>query len=249
MQQNTNDKRGRFMRTAVMQPYIFPYIGYYQLMNAVDTFVILDDVNFITRGWINRNNILLNNKAYLFSIPLDSPSQNKLICETKMKFSLKDRQKFLKTIQMAYKKATYFDEFYPTLEAIILNNDDDMAGFIHNSFLATFNYLGIEKKILISSKLDKEECLNAEDRIIEICKCVNTDLYINLSGGRSLYHKRVFQEAGMELTFINTSFEQIRYKQYNDEFVESLSFIDILMFNSTADIKNMLDAYTLIEGD
>lgn len=237
------------MKTAVMQPYIFPYIGYYQLMNAVDTFVILDDVNFITRGWINRNNILLEGKAHLFSLPLESASQNKLICETKMKFGEKERQKFLKTIQMSYKKAPYFDDFYPILESIILRAEDDLTGFIHNSFLDTFNYLGIEKNILRSSQLDKDNSLVAQERIIEICKCVNTNLYINPSGGKSLYHKAMFSKDGIELRFINTLFERIKYKQYDVEFIVGLSFIDVLMFNSVDKIRQMLEAYTLVEGE
>lgn len=95
------------MKTAIMQPYFFPYLGYFQMFNAVDKFVLLDDVNFIMRGYINRNSILLNGKAHKFSIPLEKPSQNKLINETKLNFSLKDKENFLKTIQLAYKKAPF----------------------------------------------------------------------------------------------------------------------------------------------
>ena len=57
------------MKTAIMQPYIFPYLGYFQLVNCVDTFVFYDDVNFIKRGWINRNKILINGKEVLLSFP------------------------------------------------------------------------------------------------------------------------------------------------------------------------------------
>jgi len=67
------------MRIAIMQPYVFPFIGYFQLISAVDKFVLYDDVNYINRGWINRNNLLVNGVPYLFSIPLKHASQNRLI--------------------------------------------------------------------------------------------------------------------------------------------------------------------------
>jgi hypothetical protein len=104
------------MKIAIMQPYLFPYIGYWQLINMVDEFILLDDVSFITRGYINRNSILLNGKDYLFSIPSNKPSQNKLIKDTQLKFFDKDKINFLKTINMAYKKAPYFHNAYPVIE-------------------------------------------------------------------------------------------------------------------------------------
>lgn len=236
------------MKTAIMQPYIFPYIGYYQLMSAVDVFVILDDVNFIMRGWINRNNILVNGKANLFSISLDHPSQNKLICETKLKFPQKERDSLLKTVQLAYKKAPFFNYFYPVFEEIINYENDDLTSYLHNSIEKTCHYAEIQTKILLSSKIEKNNNLKSENRIIEICKKMNTKIYINPSGGKSLYVQQNFQKENIELNFINTLFEKIRYKQFNNSFTENLSFIDILMFNSKEEIHNLLKQYTLIKA-
>ena len=122
------------MKLAIMQPYFFPYLGYFQMFNAVDKFVLLDDVNFIMRGYINRNSILVNQKAHLFSIPLEKPSQNKLINETKLNFQEKDKENFLKTITLAYKKAPYYNDFYPVLEDIINNPEIDLTLFLKYSF-------------------------------------------------------------------------------------------------------------------
>lgn len=235
------------MKTAIMQPYIFPYIGYYQLVHAVDNFVILDDVNFIMRGWINRNNILLNSKAHLFSIPLDKPSQNKLICDTKLNFPIKDREKLLRTIQMAYKKAPYYKNFYPIFEDIILYENDDLTSFIHNSFLKTFGYLGIKVEILRSSEIEKDNSLRAEERIIELCKKLGADTYVNLLGGKSLYSHDNFTKKNINLKFVNTLFEKINYKQYNSDFIANLSFLDVTMFNSKDEIQKILKEYELID--
>ena len=140
-------------KVAIMQPYFFPYIGYWQLMNAVDMFVILDDVNFIKRGFINRNNILLNNQPYMFSIPLERPSQNKLIMDTKLNFSDKEKDSFLKTINLAYKKAPYFETVFSLIQNIVKLQELDLTKYIHNSFNEVNKYLGIDTRILVSSNI------------------------------------------------------------------------------------------------
>lgn len=234
------------MKTAIMQPYFFPYIGYWQLICAVDKFIIYDDVNFIMRGWINRNNILLNGSVHLFSIPLEKPSQNKLICETKLNFSEKERGRLLKTFQMAYKKAPYFKEFYPTLEMIINYNSNDLTEFIQNSFIMTLSYLEIRKTLVLSSTIAKKTENKAQDKIIDICKHMDASLYINPIGGRELYQQEAFARESIELKFIDTLFERIHYKQFGSEFIQGLSFLDILMFNSKEEVKILLEQYKLI---
>lgn len=235
------------MKTAIMQPYIFPYIGYWQLINAVDKFVLLDDVNFIMRGWINRNSLLLNNQVHLFSLPLEKPSQNKLINETKLNFDDKARETLLKTLTLAYKRAPHFDEVFPIVENILLNPETDLTKFILNSFEKISKYLGLKTKFLISSQIEKDNTLKAEDRIIEICKKLGTETYINLPGGKDLYHSEKFNQEGIELKFINPNQEKIIYPQFGKDFVANLSFLDIIMFNDREQIKNFLNDYSLGE--
>lgn len=235
------------MKTSIMQPYIFPYIGYWQLINAVDQFVLLDDVNFIKRGWINRNNILLNNKAHLFSLPLEKPSQNKLINETKLNFDSKTRENLLKTITLAYKKAPHFENIFPIIEGILLNPENDLTKFILNSFEKISEYLGLKTKFLTSSQIEKDNNLKAEERIIELCKKLETTTYINLPGGKELYNNCHFSKAGIKLKFIQPHLENIIYTQYGKDFVANLSFLDIIMFNDMETIKNFLNDYSLSE--
>ena len=179
------------MKVAIMQPYLFPYIGYWQLINAVNQFVILDDVNYIKQGFINRNYILLNGQSHMFSIPICQASQNRLIMDTKLNFSPKEKMKFIKTIEFAYKKAPYFLDVFPIIRDIIGNDESNLTKYILNSILKINKYLGIKTDICISSQLKKDNCLKGEERIKEICKCVGADIYINPSGGRMLYHSEL----------------------------------------------------------
>lgn len=235
------------MKTAVMQPYIFPYIGYYQLIDAVDNFIIFDDVNFIMRGWINRNNILLDGNKYLFSIPLEKPSQNKLICDTKLSFSEKEKLKFLKVITFAYSKAPQFKEIYNLIEEIIMFDDSHLVNYLQNSLVKTCEYAGIKSKIMKSSEINHDLSLKAENKIIDLCKKINTTTYINLPGGRSLYNPDNFKKNDIELKFINSFSDKIVYKQYKNDFIANLSFLDLMMFNSKSELNTLLKYYNTQE--
>ncbi|MCI8417912.1 MAG: WbqC family protein [Lachnospiraceae bacterium] len=231
------------MKVGIMQPYFFPYLGYWQLINAVDTFVILDDVNYIKKGFINSNSILVNNEAYKFTIPLEKASQNKLINETKLNFSQKDKEKFLKTIYISYKRSPFFDAVYPVIEHSILYDNSDLTEYIKYSIDQTKLYLGITTDIVYSSKIKKDNTLKAQERIIEINKKLGASIYINANGGRSLYSKLDFERNKIELKFIQM--ERVVYEQLKNKFVPNLSIIDVLMFNSIDSIKQLLDQYIL----
>ena len=231
------------MKIAIMQPYLFPYIGYWQLIYAVDEFVLLDDVNYIMRGYINRNNILLNGKSHRFTVPIQKASQNKLIMETKLNFSDEDKRKFLATIQNAYHKSNYYAEVMPLLEDIIGNPEDDLTEFIMYSIQKINHYLDIQTNLKRSSQIEKDASLKAQDRIIEICKKEKADIYINPCGGRKLYQHSAFEENRLQLYFLDVKQNEIFYKQKPEEFVGNLSIIDVLMNSSADTIQQFLNAY------
>ncbi|MEP7147015.1 MAG: WbqC family protein [bacterium] len=232
------------MKLAVMQPYLFPYIGYFQLINAVDKFVIYDDVNFIKKGWINRNNLLINGHANLFTVPLKNSSQNKLIKEIEISRSEKWEKDLLKTLEISYKKSQYFEEVYKIIECIIQNDEKNISAFIYFSLQKINNYLEIKTEIVKSSSLYLNNYLKQSERIIDICKKENADEYINPSGGMELYSKELFRKNGLSLNFIKTN--NIVYEQFNGNFEKSLSIIDVMMFNSKTKIKELLNEYELI---
>lgn len=234
------------MRLGIMQPYIFPYAGYWQLIHAVDQFVILDDVNFIKRGFINRNSILVNGKACRFSIPVKKASQNKLICECEVLFPKEEKQKFLKTITLAYKNAPVFTEVFPMLEQIVKCDITDLTDFALNSMIVLCDYLNIGTKFIKSSELVKRKDVIGQERIIEICKVLNADEYINPCGGKQLYSKLRFEEEGIHLYFLEPAMSDIVYKQFGNPFVPNLSIIDLLMFNTPDKINEFLQKFELV---
>jgi hypothetical protein len=232
------------MKLAIMQPYLFPYIGYFQLINAVDKFVILDDVNYINRGWINRNRVLINGEPQLISVPLKEASQNKLINEIEIAIDQKWREKLLKTLQYNYKKAPFSHDVFPLVEKIILNKEQNISTFIFTSLIVINGYLEIKTFIEPSSAKYYTKHLKAEQKIINICIQEETTTYINPIGGTELYSKQLFKDHNIDLFFLKA--KEIIYDQSCKNFIPWLSIIDVMMFNSRRDIKEMLDQFDLV---
>ena len=232
------------MRLAIMQPYFLPYIGYLQLMNAVDKFVLYDDVNYINKGWINRNRVLVNGQEYLFTIPLKDASQNKLINEIYLSNDPKWRGKLLKTLEQAYKKAPFYLTAFAVTEKIINLDAEKVSDWIAAGFGVLANCLEIQTEIVPSSDIYQNTHLKAQERIMDICQQEKAQHYINPIGGVELYDKKVFEEAGMRLNFIKS--KPIVYPQFKNEFVPWLSIVDIMMFNDVSTIKGFLNDYELV---
>lgn len=235
------------MKLGIMQPYFFPYIGYWQLMNAVDKYVIYDDVNFIKGGWINRNRILVNGKPQYFNVQMKGASPFKLINEVEVNNSEISVNKNLKTIYMAYHKAPYFSKVNLLIEKILKNQTQNLSEYVINSIKSIAEYLNIKTEIIISSKISKNNELKNQDKVIDICKKLNATDYYNAIGGMDLYSFYEFKKNGINLSFLKTN--DICYEQFNNEFVSNLSIIDVMMFNSKDKIKEMLDDFTLIREE
>lgn len=230
---------------AIMQPYIFPYLGYFQLIASVDEFVVYDDVNFIKKGWIHRNNILINGQSSQFNIPLIQASQNKKINEIEVANDTLWQAKLLKSIEQAYKKAPFFYETFDLISKIINHPQINLAQFITYSLKEICQYLALKTKIIESSSVFGNESLKAQNRIIDICQRLNATHYINAIGGKELYDFESFMHQNIQLKFIKSN--PIVYKQFKNEFVNHLSIIDVLMFNSSAEIAVLLQSKQLID--
>lgn len=237
------------MRIAIMQPYFFPYLGYFQLIHAVDKFIYLDDVAFIKRGWIHRNRLFLNNKIYLFSIPIKNISQHKLIKETQiseLEF-LHWKKKFFSSLFSFYKKQPHFREGIEIIDSVINCPFHSIAELSINSIQATCDALGIKIPETCSSDIDKNYSSKKEQRIIEISNKYNCDIYVNPQGGTLLYSQDMFSPYGIRLEFIHPSL--IPYPAKNREFVPGLSILDALMCCGARYIREyLLSGYELVEA-
>lgn len=219
---------------AVMQPYFFPYIGYFQLIGAVDVFIVYDNIKYTKKGWINRNRMLRDGKDVLFSLPLKGDSDSLDICQRELAENF-NREKLLNQFIGAYRHAPYFAETFPLIEQIVQYADTNLFLFVHHSIVRICQHFGIRTEIRKSSEIAIDHNLKNQDKVLALCETVGASRYLNAIGGVDLYSKQAFRERGIELKFIRS--KPFEYAQFGNSFAPSLSVIDMMMFNPLDTIK------------
>ena len=217
-----------------MQPYFLPYIGYFQLMAAVDVFVIYDNIKYTKKGWINRNRMLQNGSDVTFSLPLKKDSDSLHVVQRELAADF-DRGKLLNKFCGAYARAPYFSQIYPLLERIVAYEDNNLFRYIYHSLVKTCAHLGISTKIHISSDIDIDHGLKGQDKVLALCQALGADIYINAIGGTELYVREDFVAHGIELNFIRS--KPFEYPQFGACFVPWLSIVDVMMFNAHDEVR------------
>lgn len=233
------------MKLAIMQPYFFPYIGYFQLINAVDEFVIYDNIKFTKKGWINRNRILVNGQDAYITLPLRRDSDYLHVRQRFLADSwAKDRKSLLGRIEAAYRKAPYYAIIFPLVKESLFFEEDNLFLFIKNTFSVVNRYLQIKTPLVTSSSIAIDHSLTAGEKVIAICKARLASGYINPIGGTKLYEKASFLRHGIDLKFLRS--QDLTYKQFGNEFVPWLSILDVMMFNSVEIIQSYLSYHEMI---
>ena len=234
-------------RVAIMQPYLFPYLGYFQLMVACDEFIVFDDAQYVKLGWINRNRILLNGSPEWLGLPVRAAAHELPVNQRKYQFDSIEPRRFLRRIEGVYRKAPFFPRVFSLLQQIIGLSDDNVARFNANQLRTLAKALGIGTPILLASQLAKDMRLKNQELVIDICTSRSATEYVNAIGGKHLYRASRFSRDGMSLRFLHS--EAAPYEQFGQPFVPGLSIIDVMMFNPADSIGTMLWQYSLRESN
>ena len=232
------------MTLAIMQPYFLPYIGYWQLLHAADTFLILDDVSYINRGWINRNRIFCNGSPTWMTVPLQGASQNRDICDIELATEAKWRRKILATLNSNYASAPHQKEVISIMEAILEVDCINLSAFLNRSLQLVADYIGLACKILPTSSVYPKNGQAGPARILDLCQQVGAEYYINAAGGRELYSKSMFDDSGVSLSFVRTDFDKMNLSLPHNE-GPVLSIIDLLMHSAPETVKEAIACYDL----
>lgn len=226
------------MKIAIMQPYFFPYIGYFQLVAAVDKFVFYDDVNFIKNGWINRNRVLLSGGVNYVTVPLSGASPFLKINQISTQPGERWRKKIFESIRHSYSKAPHFCAVSELVSEIIFSDRDTISDVAKKSIIAVADYLSLNTEFIQSSGKYGNSQLSGTERVIDICRLEKASVYYNLPGGKQLYNEEAFKSQGIDLRFVTPNDES--YPQFGKEYTPWLSIIDVLMFNDPKSVKAML---------
>jgi hypothetical protein len=231
----------------MMQPYIFPYLGYFQLIAAADVFVLGDDLQYIRSGWVNRNRILNNGEAKLITFALkkdrfELPIMQRQFIDT---FS-EEAERLINLITQYYRKAPYFEQVMPLIARLIRFPQQNLALFAEHAIRELCAYLHIVTPILRGSDLKLNSCVDKQDRVINIAHTFAATTFLNPLGGCELYDRDLFARQGLLLRFF--SMGDVVYRQFGKPFVPKLSIIDVLMFNCVEQVQAMLECYSVCEG-
>jgi hypothetical protein len=235
------------VKLAIMQPYLFPYIGYFQLLHAADRFVVYDDVGYIKQGWIHRNRILIGGAATFFVVPIRHASSRTAIRDTAIDHSAQNttwRARLLKTFDNTYRRAPEFGRVFPLIESVLTAPVSGISDLALTSLRTVADYLEIAASWVISSAAHHDIALTGEARVLAICRAEGAREYLNLPGGEALYSRERFDAQGIALKFIRP--RPVEYRQFGWPFVPNLSIIDVLMFNSRDAVRGYLDQYDLV---
>jgi len=231
-------------RMGAMQPYLFPYLGYFQLISAVDIFVLSDDLQYINKGWINRNRFLIDGKEKMLTFPLRNASHLAKINERVFSEDFSHHaNRILKSIHQAYGRSPCFRNVFPLVERIVSYPENNLARYVENSIREICRHLQIETSLVISSDLHVNPALDAQDRIIWTANKLAAETYINPIGGTHLYSFDYFASGGITLKFLRM--DDVFYRQFRNDFVPYLSIIDVMMFNDLATLRQLLARYSL----
>jgi hypothetical protein len=232
------------MKLGVMQPYFLPYVGYFQLIAAVDLFIVYDNIKYTKSGWINRNRFLLNGRDETFTLPLAKGSDSLDIRDRRIAETF-DPERFLARLKGAYSRAPHFASTMALLDDVVRFDDANLFAFLHHSITRVCRHMGIDTPIRISSQVEIDHGLTAEDKVLALCTASGATTYINPIGGQELYSKERFARHGVELKFLRSRAQS--YVQFGGEFVPWLSIVDVLMFNGPAVIDATLSSgYELV---
>lgn len=252
------------MKLAAMQPYFFPYIGYFQLIKDVDVFILYDRVSYSTGGWFNRNRLLrVNAEPFYIIVPVQNCSVQTLTRDVYLDNKHLWRKQMLKWIENNYRRATYFQEIFPLVEKALSGSEERLSDLNYATLHMVCDFLEISTPIVqehsgfeqieheLGSAFSDQDTTSTDTgvdkktlRIFKICQLFNTKDYINAIGGQALYSQKVFAEHGIDLKFIQT--RPYQYTQRASRFFPHLSIIDVLMNCGKEGTQQLLQQYDLV---
>lgn len=232
------------MILGIMQPYFLPYLGYWQLLAAVDRFVVYDDVQYIKGGWINRNRIKIGDQVKYMSLQLDGASPNRRISDIELLDDHGWRGKLQRTVEQNYAAAPFFRETVQLFRDILGFAERDLSGFLVNQLKLVAEHLAIDTEIVETSRHYCNDSIKGPARVIDVCRRENATIYINSAGGRDMYFPESFAAAGVELRFY--SMKPLEYAQGKGAFQPCLSVLDVLMWLGRAETRRLLSEVNIV---
>lgn len=237
------------MKLAIMQPYFFPYLGYFSLIKATDKFILFDTVQFIRHGWIERNRVLKPMEGWQYiAAPLEKKSLSTLIQDIEIKNNEDWKGKLIRQLEHYKKRAPFFKETMQVIENSLSIETNSIVKLNENILKKTCEYLKIPLNISVYSEMNLsiDEVTHPGEWALQISKSLNAKEYFNPTGGVEIFRPDQFKQAGIALKFLGNNLQH--YSQKRQTFENGLSIIDVMMFNDADEINTLIDDVKFIDA-
>ena len=234
------------MKIAIMQPYFFPYIGYFSLIQNTEHFIFFDTPQYIRKGWINRNRIIGGNgKDIYFTVPVEKVERDTAIRNVPISYKDDWREKMMGQLTIYKKRAPYYQNVTELVRSVITPDYRNISELAIASIKKTCEFIDMKLECDIYSEMSLPEFTVKEpdEWALYITKYTGYDTYVNPPGGKTFFKQEKYKNEGIELQFLSQ--ELIPYRQRTKEFIPGLSIIDVLMFCTPDEIKEMMDHYVV----
>ena len=222
-------------KVAILQSNYIPWKGYFDMIAAVDEFILFDDAQFTKNDWRNRNRIKNNNGLLWLSVPVGSKI-HRPVREVQIPDS-NWQEKHWKSIVSNYGRAPYFDEVSTVLQDVYLSEKFVSLSALNRELMqAICDYLGI--KTVLSNSWDYELCSGKTERLVHLCQQAGANQYISGPAAKDYIDDNQFRDAGVELSWFDYQ-GYPEYPQLWGEFIHEVSIIDLL-FNCGPDSANYM---------
>ena len=234
-----------WVRVAIMQPYFYPYVGYFQLISAADVFVIADCYQYTKQSWINRNRLILDEQINYFGIPIQNHSSQSLISDINIAEPFSPDKLFAR-IKNNYSRTEGWELFAPFFSNVLYTSNLKLIEKINLSLEINMELMGITTKKLRLSDIQLTSEVSGQERVIAICQALGAKEYLNLPGGMNMYSKEVFARNGLSLSFLEPNL--ISYEQTMDGFISHLSILDLAFSVGLDRLRNIhLPSFSIVQ--
>lgn len=225
-----------------MQPYFFPYLGYFDLINYSDRWIVFDTAQYIRRGWINRNRILHPEKGWQYIVvPIQKSKREEAIGNIRISDQEAWKEKIIGQLNHYKKHARYFKEIRSLLIDCLCTDEKKISKLNTAILKKICTYLDIpfQYQYFSEMNLDLPPVEYPGDWALHLSEALGAKEYVNPPGGRDLYDNQKFEKRGIKLTIREISLFEYECNHYQYE--QNLSIVDVLMWNAPENVKTYLD--------
>jgi hypothetical protein len=235
---------------AIMQPFFFPYLGYFSLMKHTDNWIVFDDIRYSNQAWGNRNRILKHPEGWAWiNVPVKDHKRETFYSNILIQNEINWKRKIINQFEYYKIHAPFYKDVLKIIQEVFSEDFSHLVDLNIHAMKKVCEYLKIDFKYTKFSEMNLgiNSVQHPGQWALEICKAIKSTNYVNPCEGHPIYDKKEYDDAGISLQFIINRVSP--YDQKRAEFEARLSIIDVMMWNSVERVNELIDDFYKCQGE